>query len=102
MKNESATLVQDLKTRLDLLVGVAMREGHDAALGEIRSLVGGAVEGGVRRGPGRPKGSKNTPKDATAPAKKRRNSWAGLSAEDRLARVNAIRKGKGLPPKASL
>ena len=33
--------------------------------------------------------------------KKRKNSWSGLSAEARLARVNAIRKGRGLPPKSA-
>lgn len=37
------------------------------------------------------------------PAKKRKaNSWAGLTPAQRLARVNEIRKGKGLPAKAAL
>jgi hypothetical protein len=57
----------------------------------------------VRRGPGRPRGSKNKSNfAATAKSKqKRKNSWAGLSAAARLARVNAIRKGKGLPPRSA-
>jgi hypothetical protein len=105
MKSESMTLLSDLATRLEQLVEVARQEGHDRALEEVRSLVGGGAMGVVKRGPGRPKGSKNAPKSATAaPAKakkKRKNSWAGLSAEARLARVNAIRKGKGLPPKSA-
>jgi len=41
----------------------------------------------------KPKGAKK-PK----PAKKRKtNSWAGLSPAQRIERMNAIRKGKGLP-----
>jgi hypothetical protein len=124
--NETAALIADLQTRIAQVVAAARQEGHDAALGAIRSLVGGVttkgIEGGnsrrgrittsgieglnsfveMRRGPGRPRGSKNKPKsDATArPAKKRKSSWAGLTAEQRLARVNAIRKGKGLPPRS--
>jgi len=103
LKNEAATLISDLKSRLDQLVVAAHQEGRAAALAEVRSLVSGGTVGVVKRGPGRPKGSKNAPKSAAGapvkPKKKRKNSWAGLSAEARLARVNAIRKGKGLPPK---
>lgn len=102
MKDESATLLSDLTSRLERLVAVARDEGRDSALSEIRSLVGGELPGVVRRGPGRPKGSKNKPMADAAPTKKRKNSWAGLSDADRLARVNAIRKGKGLPPKDKL
>jgi len=51
---------------------------------------------------GRPFGSKNKPKTTASamPKQKRKNSWAGLSPAARLARVNAIRKGKGLPPRS--
>jgi hypothetical protein len=98
--SESSALLADLHSRLQNVLAAARAEGHAKALDEIRSLVGG---GGapVKRGPGRPRGSKNAPKVAAAakPKRKRKNSWAGLSAADRLARVNAIRKGKGLPPK---
>jgi len=105
MQQETADLLSDLKSRLERLVAVARDEGRDTALAEVRSLVGGASPVVVRRGPGRPKGSKNaltSAASATAKPKqkqKRKNSWSGLSAEARLARVNAIRKGKGLPPK---
>jgi hypothetical protein len=105
IKEETATLRSDLTSRLERLVAVARNEGRDAALAEVRSLVGGGLLDVVRRGPGRPKGGKNKPKTEGAsatPRKKRKNSWAGLSAEARLARVNSIRKGKGLPPKESL
>ncbi len=72
----------------------ARMEGHNEALASIRNLVAGGAP--VKRGPGRPMGSKNKPKQ------KRKNSWEGLSPADRLKRVNAIRKGKGLPPKEKL
>jgi hypothetical protein len=49
----------------------------------------------------RPRGSRNKPKGLAAkPRQHRRNSWAGLSQAARLKRVNAIRKGKGLPPRS--
>lgn len=37
---------------------------------------------------------RHPPKKAT-----RRNPWADMTPEQRLARVNAIRKGRGLPPR---
>lgn len=72
-----------------------------SAFEEIRSLVGGGAP--AKRGAGRPLGSKNKAKtDAVATLmQKRKNSWAGLSAAARLARVNAIRTGKGLPPRSA-
>lgn len=79
----------------------ARQQGRDEALAQIREIIGGGEP--ARRGPGRPKGSKNTRKTAeakpTKSGKKRKNSWAGLSPDARLARVNAIRKGRGLAPK---
>jgi len=38
---------------------------------------------------------------AAKPKPKWKNSWAGLSAAARLARINAVRKGKGLPPRTA-
>jgi hypothetical protein len=113
--NETSALLADLHARIQAVVETARKEGHDQALASIRSLVGGGsvaygIETGnpfvqpdlVRRGPGRPKGSKNKPKAyaSSKPKQKRKNSWAGLSPAARLARINAIRKGKGLPPKS--
>ena len=105
--DESSLLLADLHSRLQRVLEAAHQEGRTSALNEIRNLVGGgSATVPVRRGPGRPKGSKNAPKAAAAtpadakPKKKRRNSWSGLSAAERLVRVNAIRKGKGLPPKS--
>jgi hypothetical protein len=98
--DEIATLRLDLTGRLERLVEAARKEGREQALAEVRSLVGGGVATTfiVKRGPGRPR------KDAAMvaarkPRDKRRNSWSGLTPEQRLARVNAIRRGKGLPPK---
>jgi hypothetical protein len=103
--NETSALLADLQSRLQNLVEAARREGHAAALHQIRGLVGASPDVGApaRRGPGRPRGSKNKPKDAP-PARsgtQRKNSWSGLTAEQKLARVNAIRKGRGLPPKTA-
>ncbi|MCG3134380.1 MAG: hypothetical protein HMLKMBBP_01686 [Planctomycetes bacterium] len=58
-KEDAATLLQDLRLRLGRLVEVALREGRDAALEEVRSLMSGGAPTKVRRGPGRPKGKKN-------------------------------------------
>jgi hypothetical protein len=97
--NETSVLLADLHARLGRVVEVARQAGHDTALEEIRRLVrGGSAGVPMRRGPGRPKGSRNKPKAlAAAPKRPRRNSWAGLSKAARLKRINAIRKGKGLP-----
>jgi hypothetical protein len=100
--NETSVLLADLHARLSRVVEVARQDGHDRALDEIRNLVGGAGIP-VRRGPGRPRGSKNKASAAvSAKTDKRKNSWSGLTPEQRLKRVNAIRKGKGLPPKTGL
>lgn len=99
MPNDVQTLAADLASRLDRLVAAAKQEGREEALAGLRGLLGGAAP--ARRGPGRPKGSKNAPKTAKAPGKRRKNSWSGLTAEQKLARVNAIRKGRGLPPKSA-
>jgi hypothetical protein len=49
----------------------------------------------MKRGPGRPRGSKYAPKAASAkPKQKQRNSWAGLTPAERLVRVNPIPKGE--------
>jgi hypothetical protein len=99
MKNETADLIADLHSRINRIVEAAQHEGKDQALAQLRGLLGGAAP--VRRGPGRPKGSKNAVKPVAKKGKKRKNSWSGLTAEQKLARVNAIRKGRGLPPKSA-
>lgn len=96
--SETTALLTDLKNRIDQLVVAARQEGRDQALGEIRALVGGGVSvDPVRRGPGRPRGSKNAPKATDG----RKNSWSNLTPEARLARVNSIRRAKGLPPRSA-
>lgn len=102
IKEDPKTLLADLTSRLERLVEASRREGRESALAEIRGLVGSESGTPARRGPGRPRGSRNRTTPPAAPRKPRRNSWAGLTPEDRLARVNAIRKGKGLPPKDAL
>src|SRR5689334_20234097 len=97
------TLTRDLAARLAKLVEIAKREGREAALADVRGLIGSGGGGAPRRGPGRPRGSKNARRPAAAKqaksGRKRKNPWSGLTPEQKLARVNAIRKGRGLPPK---
>lgn len=87
------------------LFAAAKDAGREEALARMRAAVAGAA---ARRGPGRPRGSRNRPTPAAArtartkSARKRRNPWATLSPAERLARVNAIRKGRGLPPREKL
>jgi hypothetical protein len=105
--NETAAQLSDLKARLDQLVASARAQGRAAALDEVRSLVGGTVgaPAAAKRGPGRPKGSTKTATKAARAAKPkavRKSSWEGLTPEQRLERVNAIRKGRGLKPRDSL
>ncbi|MCE9634686.1 MAG: hypothetical protein K8T90_03185 [Planctomycetes bacterium] len=112
IKEESTSLLADLTARLERMIAAARAEGREDALREVRALVGGAVgpvaataAAPVRRGPGRPR--KNPLPEGAQPAKvgrakskkPRRNPWADLTPEQRLARVNAIRKGRGLPTK---
>jgi hypothetical protein len=106
----SSSLIAAMTAHLERLVAAARAEGRDAALAEVRGLIGGGsgtpvIAGGAKRR-GRPRGSKNKPRSAAARpakgAKPRKSSWAGLSPEARLARINAIRQGRGLAPKSSL
>jgi hypothetical protein len=101
-KNETSALLADLQSRVAQLVETARRQGRDEALGHIRSLVGGAAP---KRGPGRPRkdaGAAPAAPARTKSGKRRKNPWAKLSPAARLARINAIRKGKGLPLRNSL
>jgi hypothetical protein len=97
---ELSALVTDLHNQIARAIESARQAGRAEALGEIQSLVGNGDA--VKRGPGRPRGSTSPSPSAAAalPGKRRKSSWAGLSPAARLARVNAIRKGKGLPPRS--
>jgi hypothetical protein len=102
LKNETSILIADLKSRIDRMVEIAMREGHDRALGEIRALVGGGLTP-VKRGPGRPPKSSYGTMAAPAkakPRKKRRNPWAHMTAEQKADRVRKMLAGRGLKPKS--
>lgn len=94
---ETAALVSDFAGRLERLVAIARQEGRESALAEVRSLVGGTVAPTAR--PHRTAAPTASPKRKTDG---RRNSWSGMTPAARLARVNAIRAGKGLPPKDKL
>jgi hypothetical protein len=99
MKNETSVLLADLNARIAQIVEVARKEGHDHALNEIRSLVGGGLP--VKRGPGRPPKSASALVSA-APAKKtkRKNPWKDMTPEQKADRVRKMLAGRGLKPKS--
>ena len=98
-----AGLAAEFDALLRRLAAACKDAGREEALAQMRAVFDGAAP---RRGLGRPRGSKNKPK-ASKPARrksgrKRKNPWTGLSPEARLKRINAIRKGRGLPTKDKL
>lgn len=101
--NATDALISDLQKRLEKIVEAAREEGRSQALAEIRSLVGGGgAPAAAARAPRAAKAAAPKAASTTKSGAKRKNPWAGLSDEDRLARVNAIRKGRGLPLKSKL
>src|SRR5258706_9548295 len=101
LKNETHVLISDLKARIDRIVEVAVKAGHDQALTEIRAVVG-AGGAPVKRGPGRPQNSSYPGGIAPAPKKakkKRKNPWAHMTKEQREERVRKMLAGRGLKPK---
>lgn len=99
LKNETQVLIDDLKARLDRIVSVAVKAGHDQALTEIRALVGGGIPG-VKRGPGRPRKNPEVSGFAAAkPKKRRKNPWASMTPEQKADRVRKMLAGRGLKPK---
>ncbi len=103
--NSMDAMVRDLQEQLAKLVAAAHAAGRESALTELRAVLGGAAPAAK---PGRKATAKAAPAKPAKAAKsgkggkKRKNPWASLSPEARLARVNAIRKGRGLPVKDSL
>ena len=101
LKNDTDILVRDLVARLEKLVATARREGRESALAEVRSLVaGGGKQGGGSDKPARRK--RRAAKRKRKSSKPRKNPWLGLTPRQRLKRINAMRKGRGLPLKKSL
>jgi hypothetical protein len=100
-KDETAQLLDDLAQRLGRIVTSAIERGREQALTELRAVLaaGRAVP---PRGPGRPRAEKSAPKKRAKSSKPRKNPWADMTPEQRLARINSIRVGRGLPPKESL
>ena len=99
--NQTDALVTDLMARISRLVEAAKKEGRQGALAEVRSLVGGSMGSSGAKPSTKSKPAKKAAKK-TKSGKPRKNPWAGLSDKDRLKRVNAIRKGRGLPLKRRL
>lgn len=84
-----AKLSRSIETAID----AALKAQREGLLGDIRSALN----------EGRPPRKRRAPMTVTgaAPARRCKNPWAGLSPAARLARVNAIRKGRGLPAKSA-
>ncbi len=92
--NSVKSQLEDIIGRLRTLVDAARLAGREDALTEMRNLLGSDSSGRKRSsGDG---GAKATRRKSTKP---RKNPWAGLTPEQHLARVNAIRAGRGLPPR---
>ena len=101
-KKTTDALLKEVRAGLERLVETARKEGRDDALAELRQVIGGGASGSGRGGGRRRKAAKPAAKKPAARKKKRKNPWEGLTDEQRLARINAILKGKGLPPRKSL
>ncbi len=99
--NSTDSLLIDLQSRLGRLVEQARKEGHAEALAEVRTLLGSKASSKASPPKQRGKAATKAAK-TTKSGKPRKNPWAGLSDKDRLKRVNAIRKGRGLPLKRKL
>jgi len=97
---------KELNDLVRRLVAAAKEAGREEALAQIRAIAGGGVDFGNGRrrrgGRGRPAKSATAKPARRKSSKPRRNPWASLSPEARLKRVNAIRKGRGLPLKEKL
>lgn len=78
-----------LDAAASILEGAPHSDDHEAHIRAHAAIVAPPRRRSARR-------AKPAPKP---PKKKRRSSWAGLTPEQKLQRVNAIRKGRGLPPK---
>ena len=87
-------LLDDFKRRLSALIEAAKEDGRLEAVASIQRAVGGRRPSS-RRGRRGARGAKRSKKP-------RKNSWKGLTPQQKLTRVNAIRKGRGLPPKERL
>ncbi len=95
MKASLDGLIEDFRKRLSVVIEEARDTGRADAMAEIQRAVGGRMNRAMgKRRSGRPAKAK-----MRKSGKKRKNPWAGLSPEKKLERVNAIRKGRGLPPK---
>ncbi len=99
--NTTDALLADLSNRLARLAETARKEGREEALADVRSLVSGEATKRRKPTPRKPKAARKAAKPRTKSKKPRKSSWAGLTPEQWLARVNAIRKGRGLPPRAA-
>ena len=101
-RRATSALVSDFESSLRQLVAAAKSEGRAGALADVRGLVSGdgAKAAGNTRGSHRSRGPGAAQRTAKESARK--NPWADLTPQQRLKRVNAIRKGRGLKPKRSL
>ena len=100
--NQSDALLADLQKRLANLVETARKEGRESALSDVRSLVGGGAPRGRPRKATADVSAKAAKPTRRKSSKPRKNPWAKYSAAEKLARINKMRKGRGLPPKKSL
>lgn len=96
--NTTEAMIADIAKRLERLVEQAKKEGHEDALREVRSLVGGGQGQG---GTGKERGRKlaKTARKPAKPKKKRKNPWDSYTPAQKAARVKKMLAGRGLKPK---
>jgi len=78
-----------------------IKDREEAAFARGRQSVIDALQPILGK-PKREKPKEGRPKREKPNGAKRKNPWAGLSDEERLVRINAIRSGRGLSLKTSL
>lgn len=91
------TTIEDIDTLVKSREDAAYARGREDALAEIR----GIVNGGTKPAP-KPKAKPASKPKPKPKSKAKKNPWADLTPAARLKRVNAIRVGRGLPPRKSL
>ena len=94
------SILSEMQSQLEKLVGAARREGRADALAEVRALVGGtggaaAAEAAAPSGRGRRKAAGKK----AASKKPRKNPWANMTPEQKKDRVRKMLAGRGLTPK---
>lgn len=92
------TTVEDIRALVEKREKAAYERGQQA----VRDEIAQALDGGRRKTRRTSRPTVKFSKKKLPSRKQRKNPWANMTPEQKLERVNAIRKGRGLPPRKSL